>query len=63
MIEDDRRHEASQDDLAYYEKRARQERAAATAAATPEVESIHRRLAILYEDAVRTLRGLPAAKE
>lgn len=44
------------DDLRFYEERARQERAAASAATKPEARSAHELLAIEYEDRVRELR-------
>lgn len=43
-------------DLRFYEERARQERAAADAAKSPEAASAHRLLALEYEGHVRELR-------
>jgi hypothetical protein len=50
------------DDLPFYEERARQEIAAAEAAATPEAASAHRLLAIEYEAHARELRERSATK-
>jgi hypothetical protein len=53
----------SEGNLAYYERRARQEAEAAAAAAAaedqPNIASAHRLLAIQYEDRVRELSARP----
>ncbi|WP_454883204.1 hypothetical protein [Sphingomonas oryzagri] len=46
----------SEDDLAYYEQRARQETNAAASADHPEAASAHRQLASEYESQARGLR-------
>ncbi|ALR19062.1 MULTISPECIES: hypothetical protein [Sphingomonadaceae] len=51
------------DHLSYYETRAHQERAAAETAATPEIASRHRFLAVEYEAEVRRiLKGREALR-
>jgi hypothetical protein len=48
----------SEDNLAFYERRARQEAEAAASAASPAVASAHRLLSIQYEDELRELRAI-----
>lgn len=48
--------ESSDDDLRFYEERARQEKAAVEAATCREAASAHRLLAIQYEAHARELR-------
>lgn len=47
----------SEDNLAYYEQRARQEANAAASAGHPEAASAHRQLASEYESQARGLRS------
>jgi len=47
-----------EDDLSYYERRAREESAAADAAVDPTVASARRLLAIQYEAEARELRRM-----
>ncbi|MFT3966057.1 MAG: hypothetical protein QM690_09265 [Sphingobium sp.] len=46
-----------EDDLSYYEQRAREERVAAASATRPQIASAHRLLAIEYEAQARELRA------
>lgn len=48
--------ESSNDDLRFYEERARQENAAVEAATCGQAASAHRLLAIQYEAQIRALR-------
>jgi hypothetical protein len=48
---------ASGDDLRFYEERARQERATAETAKSPEAALAHRQIATEYEARARALRG------
>ncbi|MCF8709226.1 hypothetical protein [Rhizorhapis sp. SPR117] len=54
---------ASDDDLRFYEERARQEKAAAEAAKSPEAASAHRLLALEYEAHACDLRQQHAARK
>jgi hypothetical protein len=58
---DDRSSAPRENDLRFYEERARQEKAASEAASSPEAASAHRLLAMEYESHVRELRGRSAA--
>ena len=48
-----------EDNLEYYERRAREEKAAAESSSSTEAASAHRLLAIEYEAQVRELRNQP----